>query len=247
MVDVLLDAGADASAKTVGGVTPLHVCALHRHDEPMVALLKRGGKVDDEQDNNNGLTALHWVCIGCAPGTDKTVDLLLRWGASETALDTRGETPSDHLRTSAAAVSSGDVTPRNWEEMQREMQRALVLLARAPADRAWRRRCWLVMLRARAGRERETLVGHDEDDGSYKVGETGAGGSGSGPMDGERGGAGRVRRRMAAGEGGLRGLVPALLGMNSDGVFSTVVCDSGTVSCSLYLVCELRFVYPRCI
>ncbi|CAN0579813.1 unnamed protein product, partial [Ectocarpus sp. 12 AP-2014] len=33
VVDVLLDAGADASAKTVGGMIPLHACALHRHAE----------------------------------------------------------------------------------------------------------------------------------------------------------------------------------------------------------------------
>ncbi|CAM9548400.1 unnamed protein product [Ectocarpus fasciculatus] len=241
VVDVLLDAGADVNAKSAGGVTPLHACAIHRHDEGVLALLKRGGNVDDE--NIKGMSALHWACVGGWPGTDRTVDLLLRWGASETALTTDGKIPSDFLEMSAEGVAGGGVPAGHTvREVEGEMQRALVLLARAPADRAWRRRCWLVMLRARAGREREarsssstsgsdrteaagrTLVGHDEGDGSNKVGKMDAGGSGSGSMDGERGGAGRAGRRTAAEEGSLRGLVPALLDVESEGVFRTIVC-----------------------
>ncbi|CAN0168372.1 unnamed protein product [Ectocarpus fasciculatus] len=199
MVNVLLDAGAIVNAKTVGGMTPLHVCAVRGHDENMVALMKRGGNVNATASGE--ISALHWACLTPAPGVGRVVDLLLRWGASETALDTRSKTPSDRLKS-----------------MQREIQSALVLLARAPADRTWRRRCWLVMLRARAEREREARSS------SSTMGKTDAGGSGGGSMDAERGTAGRAARRMAAGEGGLRGLVPALLDLESEGVFRTIVC-----------------------
>ncbi|CAM9934551.1 unnamed protein product [Ectocarpus sp. 8 AP-2014] len=237
VVDVLLDAGVDVNAKTENGSTPLLCCALRRHDEAMVALVKRGGNVNEK--TNNGMSVLHWVCVLQQPGVDRVVGLLLRWGALETALDNGGKTPSDHLELAAALFAGTSAAPRN--SAREEIQRALALLARAPADRTWRRRCWLVVLRARAGRERETrssssstgsdraeaidrkLVDHDEDDGSNKVG-TDAGGSGSGPMDGERGGAGRTKRRMVAEEGVLTGLVPALLDMKSEGVFRTIVC-----------------------
>ncbi|CAM9743302.1 unnamed protein product [Ectocarpus sp. 12 AP-2014] len=243
VVDVLLDAGADVNAKTLStGMTPLHLCALYHSDETMVAIMKRGGNVNETSDIDN-LTVLHWACSR-KPGVDRTVDLLMRWGALETALDSLGKTPSDCLKLSAAQVADDVATQGHSvrEGMQREIQRAQALLARAPADRTWRRRCWLVMLRARAGRERKArssssstgsdrteaidrkLVGHDEDDGSNKVGKTDAGGSGSGPMDGEKGGAGRTKRRMVAEEGVLTGLVPALLDMKSEGVFRTIVC-----------------------
>ncbi|CAM9766051.1 unnamed protein product, partial [Ectocarpus sp. 4 AP-2014] len=131
----------------------------------------------------------HYIGLVLRPGVDRVVDLLLRWGASETALDSRGKTRPDNLQEIAAAVAVGAATQGNMrEQRQREIQRALVVLARASADRTWRRRCWLAMLRARAGMEREerssrstsgsnrteaagrTLVGRDEDDGSNKVG-----------------------------------------------------------------------------
>ncbi|CAB1105584.1 unnamed protein product [Ectocarpus sp. CCAP 1310/34] len=209
VVDVLLDAGVDVNAKTADGSTPLRYCALMRHDEAMVTLVKRGGNVNE--NTSNGVSVLHWACAIPRPGVDRAVGLLLRWEAFAAALDSRGETPSNHLELAAALFAGTSAAPRN--SVREEIQRALVLLARAPADRTWRRRCWLAMLRARAGREREAcssnsstgndrteaidrkLVGHDEDDGSKEVGKTDAGGSGSGPMDGKKGGPGRTKRR----------------------------------------------------
>ncbi|CAN0050604.1 unnamed protein product [Ectocarpus fasciculatus] len=246
VVDVLLDAGADINAKTLDEMTPLLLSAMYHNDETMVALLKRGGNVNETSDIGDKLSVLHWACFP-NPGVDRTLDLLMRWGASETTLDTNGRTPSDLLEEEVAEIVAGSAgTGRNSvrEGMQREVQRGLALLARAPADRTWRRRCWLVMLRARAGREREArssssssgrdrtdaagqhLQGHDEDDGSNEVGKMDAGGSGSGPINGDRGGAGRAKRRKVAEEGSLslRGLVPALLGLESEGVFRTIVC-----------------------
>ncbi|CAN0378928.1 unnamed protein product, partial [Ectocarpus fasciculatus] len=94
VVDVLLDAGADINAKTLDGMTPLLLSAMYHNDETMVALLKRGGNVNETRDIGDKLSVLHWACFP-HPGVDRTLDLLMRWGASETALDTNGRTPSD--------------------------------------------------------------------------------------------------------------------------------------------------------
>ncbi|CAM9906901.1 unnamed protein product [Ectocarpus sp. 4 AP-2014] len=63
VVDVLLDAGVDVNAKTADGSTPLLYCALMRHDEALVALMKRGGNVNEK--TNNGMSVLHWACMCC--------------------------------------------------------------------------------------------------------------------------------------------------------------------------------------
>ncbi|CAN0424462.1 unnamed protein product [Ectocarpus sp. 12 AP-2014] len=254
VVDVLLDAGADVSAKAcpaLHGFTPVLVCAMDNRCEAVVALLKRGGNVSDA--SCGGLSALHLTCEGLLEGMDRMVDLLLRWGASETAVNENGLTPSDILKATTAEYNARDAggggstehrvgdPATGHDSLAQEMQRARVLLARAPADRTWRRRCWLVMLRARVERERGAhpsgsgsdrteaatgrgLPGHEEADGrSNKVGKTDAGevGECSWPTNDERGGAGRVRRGAAVGE---RGLVPALVGLESEEVFRTIVC-----------------------
>ncbi|CAM9756568.1 unnamed protein product [Ectocarpus sp. 6 AP-2014] len=254
VVDVLLDAGADVSAKAcpnLHGFTPILVCAMDNRCEAVVALLKRGGNISDT--SCGGMSALHLTCGSLSRGMDRTVDLLLRWGASETAVNDDGRTPSDILKATTTKYHARDAgggggtehregyPATRHDSLAQEMQRARALLARAPADRTWRRRCWLVMLRARAERERgahpsgsgsdqteaaigRNLPGHEEADGrSNKVGKTDAGAVGerTWPTDDERGGAGRARRGAAAGEGGL---VPALLGLESEEVFRTIVC-----------------------
>lgn len=75
---------------------------------------------------------------------DDIVGLLLRWGASEQAMNDEGKTSAGLLRQLR--------DERGWK--MDELEWALDLLASAPADRAWRRRCLLVMLRARVDKER---------------------------------------------------------------------------------------------
>lgn len=64
-------------------------------------------------------------------------------------MDGDGKTPVDLFEVVALQV--------NWEWP--ELERALELLARAPADRKWRRRGWLVMLRERTEKERKGCGG----------------------------------------------------------------------------------------
>ncbi|CAM9598101.1 unnamed protein product [Ectocarpus fasciculatus] len=138
-IDALIEAGASIELKSTKGRTPLFCAALFNQRKAMLTLLRHGAIVSTCDDD--GRTPLHQVCMFKDPGLESGVDLLLRWGANETALDTNGETPARDLDKPRRSV--GGCPPA-------EIERARLLLARAPADRAWRRRCWLTMLRSRS-------------------------------------------------------------------------------------------------
>ena len=79
------------------------------------------------------------------------MDLLLRWGADETALDDDGKSPAELLNVENEEYFEQLRVRVLFEPAkQDEINRAQILLARASADRAWRRRGWLVMLRSRS-------------------------------------------------------------------------------------------------
>lgn len=65
------------------------------------------------------------------------VDLLLRWGADETIITRQGKTPRELVNTR-----------RIHMKVPGDDECVLSLLARAPANRAWRRRGLLVLCRA---------------------------------------------------------------------------------------------------
>eukprot|EP00752_Nemacystus_decipiens_P014365 g12777.t1 len=231
-VDVLAGAGADIDLKTTYGDTPLMRAAFYSRCK--LALLKRGAAV--KVHGGSGETALHRACVGNCPGVDVAVDLLLRWGADETAMDDDNETPGGSTKV-----------PSHFEYLKsstEECERARVMLSRAPADRAWRRRSWLVVLRSRASTSR--IDGHDgvgngpvtdhvaaeaSSDGG-RDGETSkaAKTKGEGLSDAERG----VRGKVCSSSGGrvaveeserrdLTCLVARLLGLELEGVFRTIV------------------------
>ncbi|CAB1108021.1 unnamed protein product [Ectocarpus sp. CCAP 1310/34] len=157
---------------------------------------------------------------GHAP--DDTVDILLRSGASEQAVDRIGKAPVDLFkRVQRCFQSDPPMGNSEWPELER----AIELLARAPADRTWRRRCWLIMLRERTKKER-TIHGGRRRKGK-KVG------NGEGLLfgNGERGGSNKVRRSgRSRGRGGaraavevdLRGLVSVLICLESE-MFRAIV------------------------
>ena len=221
-VDVLVDGGFDVNAKLINdGKTPLHLAAQNGCHRVIPALLHRGA--DPTKTSWDGETPLHAVCVRQKAGVAAAVDLLLRRGASESALDGDGETPAQALEHLHAP---GDFCSPD------ELQLVRDLLANAPADRVWRRRCWLIMLRARAEREavaRSTDVngvnGEAEEAGGVSKAARKDGGAGGIAAHGCRscgGGEGSTTAGAAANES-FGGLVAVLVGMKARDVFRTVV------------------------
>ncbi|CAN0204619.1 unnamed protein product [Ectocarpus fasciculatus] len=226
-VDALVEAGGDIERiKISDGYTPLCCAAEESQSNTMIALMDHGANA--EVRDSWGRTLLHLVCRGQCGDLEETIDLLLRRGADETAVTNRGRTPTDILL--APTLYPGDC-------FQDDIDRAQVLLARAPADRAWRRRCWLVMLRSRtstAGRA------------NYETGDAGGAGSnttgGDRRRDGQGGKVAKGKRSKGGGHGepeaasdgwnlsgidgerpGLGGLVALLVGLEAEGVFRKVL------------------------
>lgn len=151
-IDALVEAGADVDAQDSSGRTPLQY-AFERPvmvTSGILALLKRGANVNvqsPEVDSPLQLAIMscptssrqHQDDVGGGGGgcaLVELVDLLLRWGADETAVGTHG---------SAMEIARADAFcgGESWD-------RVIQLLECAPADRAWRRRGFWVLGRARA-------------------------------------------------------------------------------------------------
>lgn len=89
------------------------------------------------------------TCIRQLPGLPERVDMLLRAGADEKFVANDGRTLLQMLERGFG--------------LRGEKEEATLMLIRAPKDAAWRRRGWMVMLRARG----EVMVG---DAGNEKLG-----------------------------------------------------------------------------
>ena len=129
-------------AKDQEGRTALHLAAGHRlgSDGTLTALLAAGA--DMESKTALGETSLLKACKALRVSA---VGILLRWGADEAAIDVDGRSPavmvSQLLQTQHPGVFRDD------------LQTILRVLAGAPADRVWRRRGWLVMVRSSSRRK----------------------------------------------------------------------------------------------
>ncbi|MDE0528516.1 MAG: ankyrin repeat domain-containing protein [Truepera sp.] len=86
VVVALLEAGADANARSQGGLTPLHL-AVRNSSEAILILLDAGAEVDARTED--GWTPLHFAC-GSSPAAAL---VLLAAGADVNAQDEDGQTP----------------------------------------------------------------------------------------------------------------------------------------------------------
>lgn len=178
-VRLLLEANADPHARSagMGKRTLLHAAAVRGHPEIIVELLRHGVRVDAGDAecttalhiaatvgdcevarrlldggadvnvrNLKGDTPLHLACISLQ---HRLVTLLLQDGADDDAVNSDRKTPADMLRGGGAA---GEERGRGNPTLA---QKILWTLARAPADRAWRRRKFMVIMRNRLFRQSE--------------------------------------------------------------------------------------------
>ncbi|CAM9268902.1 unnamed protein product [Ectocarpus fasciculatus] len=138
-IGILVEAGADVEARSKSGQTPLWFSAFYGSYTAMLTLLQLGAGVNSV--GTYGSTPLH---AACKRGHADVAHLLLRWGADETIVDNRGRIARKRLPAIANVV----------EEYRPGIERLSKVLARAPQDRAWCRRGFLVMCRARPDKVR---------------------------------------------------------------------------------------------
>ncbi|CAN0145106.1 unnamed protein product [Ectocarpus fasciculatus] len=166
----------------------------------MLALLEGGASVNVR--NRFERTPLH---MACSRSSAAAVELLLRWGADEKLTDKIGATPEDKI---GAMHHHGN----NNEEIEVDNQRIRHMLARAPADRSWRRRGWLVLSRSCPTRVQIANGRNSSTSCFAKVARASGEGSGGGDEEPED-------EMMVA----WRDLVARLVGLEADGLFRLVV------------------------
>lgn len=141
-VDVLLGLGADANCADKRLITPLHLACSYSHRDACAALVKHCPVNIDAQDQA-GHSPLHFAVdprgfvsrVHRGAMAAATVDLLLRADADETIANKKGHIPLVAIATRTLKID-------------KNMLAAARLLARARADKAWRRRCLLLLCRA---------------------------------------------------------------------------------------------------
>eukprot|EP00752_Nemacystus_decipiens_P002437 g2294.t1 len=176
VVRVLLEAGADVDAKAAGfeSATPLRLAASKNPYSigTMCALLEGGADVNARDEG--GSTPLHQAC---RRSNISGVELLLRWGADETLVDEDGQTAEGDVGSWEHDVNE-DCEGAAREGRKADDRRIRHMLARAPADRSWRRRGWLVLARSHRGRAQLAHDSRSSNGGSSaKVAKAGSGGT----------------------------------------------------------------------
>lgn len=225
IIPLLLRAGLSIDIRNAIGQTALSVSAAVGACEAMLALLRLGA--DANSKSNQGWTPLHDACSHAFPGA---VDLLLRWGADETLTHSQGKTPGEVVPAANQVVA---------EQVRARLEHVSKLLARAPQDRAWRRRGWIVMCRVRSDRLRRTAVVDGDEVGAQpqkgpiqrartdgvKLEAVEGGGRGRGAGGGVGGVANADRRAGRDGVdcGGFDGMAAWMMGLANEGLFRKIV------------------------
>lgn len=126
------------------GETPIHSAAQKGHAGAIHMLAAAGANVD--RADGDDTTPLH---NAAARHSVQCVKALLHWGADESLVNSDGQTPADCALDvhEEDEVFDGDA-----------LVAILHMLSRAPADRAWRRRGWIMMLCVRHRRHMRALA-----------------------------------------------------------------------------------------
>ena len=154
----VIEHGADVNAVDTHQDTPLHCASYNRHNrhEALLCLLEHGATVNTQTADLE--TPLMQAAIEAGrQGAAEVVDSLLRAGADETIVDHHGRKAFDMI--------GWDV--EEHDRLAEDFERVRQLLANAPADRAWRRRGYLVLCRAHPDRVQGQVIGstHHADTG----------------------------------------------------------------------------------
>ena len=140
-VRLLLAAGLDVRAKDMEGYTPLHFAAARGAETAIVDLLAAGSCLAER--GINGDTPLHSAVRFLSLAT---VRILLESDADETAVNGDGHTPLD---VTGVLPDGRDIENQPDPLVAEGIRDLLEAAPRSRKTRIWKRRGWIVMLRAR--------------------------------------------------------------------------------------------------
>lgn len=176
VIDALASTGGDVNARDGDGWTPLHhACSSHAFGA-VEALLRNGVNVNSP-DSDEQLPLHRAACESQQDSSLAINDLLLKWGADESAVDANGCNAEEVLGMSLQCEYGLEVPPAN--------ARISKLLAKAPVERSWRHQRLFVVSRGRPDKVRpaledfETPVGGIVTTRSVKLVKAAAGGGAS--------------------------------------------------------------------